>query len=170
MAIGALGIFLLLVIGVGWFAVAASAVLKGDSVEKPNRVAQLYGYTVCLVALVMALMTTSSLINAAIDRANPLQSEYGFGASLTTFEAFKATQQRERAMMGRPDALAPDTASESTLRARYDALVADRAAGTRYRTSKAFVSGGVLLVLALALFLVHWRWMRRLNAAMAPGS
>ena len=162
-ALGPLGVVLILIIGLAWLTVAATVALKGDSVEQPNRVAQLYGYTVCLISLVVALITTNSLINAAIDRANPLQSEYPFGASFTSFEAYKATQQRERAVMPRPNASGADTASETTLRTRYDALVADRVAAIGYRTTKTFVSSGILLALAVLLFLSHWRWVRHLT-------
>ena len=47
---GILGIGLILVVGVLWFVIAATVALKGDTMDRSNRVAQLYGYTVCLVA------------------------------------------------------------------------------------------------------------------------
>lgn len=162
---GLMGLVLVLLVGLLWFAVAASVALKGDGMDRPNRIAQLYGYTVCLVAMIVALMTMSSLLDAAIDRGSPLQSEYGFGASLTSFEAYTVTRQRERAMMGRSETADPDTASEATLRRRYDALVADRMAATAYRTSKTFLSSGIMLLVAVLLFIFHWRWVRRLSAS-----
>ncbi len=79
----------LLLIGAVWLAVAV-IVHKGEDVDRPNRMAHLYGYTVCLISLVIALITLSSILNAAFDRANPLQSESPFGASLTSFESYKA--------------------------------------------------------------------------------
>ena len=120
------GVVLIVLVGLLWFGVAASVALKGETMDRQNRIAQLYGYTVCLIALIVALVTTASLLNTAIDRANPLQTEYSFGASLTSFEAYRATYQRERTMMNRSEAATPDTSSEATLRSRYDALVADR--------------------------------------------
>ncbi|HUP87778.1 MAG TPA: hypothetical protein VM100_00355, partial [Longimicrobiales bacterium] len=93
---------------------------------------------------------------------HPLQNEMGFGASLTSFEAFKATYARER-MMG-PERPGPDTASDATLRSRYEGLRQDRIAATMYRTSKAFVTGGVMLLVAVILFLIHWKWLGRKRA------
>lgn len=155
------------VIGAVWLVLGTTVALKGDEVERPNRVAQLYGYTVCLVALVVTIVSVASLLNALIDRANPLQSEWGFGTTLTSFEAYKATSQRERGVYGRDSQMPADTASEGTLRQRYDALVADRLAATRYRTSKALITSGVLLIFAAALFVSHWRWLKRVgNAAV----
>jgi hypothetical protein len=150
-------------LGAAWLTIAAIFALKGDDVDKPNRMAHLYGYTVCLISLIVALISLSSIFNAAFDRANPLQSEFGFGASLASFESYKATYRREQVMFDRGREAKPDTASDETLRARYDALARDRVAATRYRTSKSITIGSIFLVISLALFLAHWRWVRRIN-------
>ena len=154
----------LLLIGAVWLAVAV-IVHKGEDVDRPNRMAHLYGYTVCLISLVIALITLSSILNAAFDRANPLQSESPFGASLTSFESYKATYRREQAVFDRAEGAKPDTLSDASLRTRYDALVRDRIALTRYRTGKSITIGLVFLVLSIVLFLTHWRWVRRLNGS-----
>jgi len=146
-----------------WLTVAAIFALKGDDVDKPNRMAHVYGYTVCLISLIVALISLSSILNAAFDRANPLQSEFGFGTSFSSFESHKATYRREQAMFDRNESAKPDTASEPTLRARYEALAKDRVASTRYRTSKSITIGVIFLVISLTLFVTHWRWVRGLN-------
>ncbi len=160
---GVIATLLLILLVVLWFIIASAAALRGDSVDKPSRMPQMYGYTVCIIAVILILTTTSSLIDAAFDRAHPLQEEHSFGASLTSFEAYKATYQRDRLAFDRTATAQPDTASEETLRRRYDALVADRLATTLYRTTRTFVTSGLLLVIALGLFVVHWRWLGRLH-------
>jgi hypothetical protein len=50
---GAAAMILLILLVVLWFIIATAAALKGDAVEPPNRVAQMYGYTVCLVAVIL---------------------------------------------------------------------------------------------------------------------
>lgn len=162
---GGLGIALIVVVGVLWFVVAATVALKGDIMDRSNRIAQLYGYTVCLVAVMVVLSSTASLLSAAIDRANPLQTEYSYGASLSSLEAYRATYQRDRTSMGGVEPARMDTLPDAVLRSRYEALVADRLATTTYRTTKEFVSGGVMFVLAMALFGWHWRWLRRPSAS-----
>ena len=124
----------------------------------PNRIAQAYGYSACLVALIVAIISVPMLLNAAFDRANPLQAESGFGVSLISFEAYQVTSQRERASMAPGKA---DTTSEAAQRKRYDALVAERLAATRFRTTKAMFTSTVLLLLSIALFVFHWRWLKR---------
>src|SRR2546425_4581326 len=152
----------LLLIGAVWLAVAV-IVHKGEDVDRPNRMAHLYGYTVCLISLVVGLITLSSILNAVVDRANPLQSDNPFGTSFSSFESYKATYRREQAVFDRAEGAKQDTLSEASLRARYDALVHDRVASTRYRTGKSITNGLLFLVLSVTLFLTHWRWVRRLN-------
>ena len=159
----------LLLLGLVWFAVAALS-QKGDDVDRPNRMAHLYGYTVCLISLIVALVTISSILNAFFDRANPLQSEVGFGTSLSSFESYKATYRREQAMFDRVEGAKPDTASEASLHARYDALVQDRLAATRYRTTKSITIGIIFLVISVTLFIAHWRWLRRVNGVQRPAA
>ena len=153
-------LFLLLAV---WLTVAVIATQKGDDVDRPNRMAQLYGYTVCLISLVIALISLSTILNAFFDRANPLQSDTPFGTSLTSFESYKATYRREPAAFNRTEGAKPDTVSDATLRARYDALVSDRIATTRYRTAKSLTIGLIFLGISIALFATHWLWVRRLN-------
>ena len=160
----------LFLLGAIWFVVATTLALRGTDVDKPNRMAQLYGYTVCLITLVVSLVSISSMLDAAFDRANPLQSEFGMSASLTSFEAYKATYKINRPPWQRDADAGPDTTSEATLRQQYDAVVADRVASTAYRTSKSLTTSGILLLISMGLFAFHWRWVRRLNGAQPAGA
>lgn len=151
-----------------WCLIGGIMLFRGNFMDRPNRVPQFYGYTVCIIALIVGLASLSSLIDSAFERAYPLQDEYAYGQSLSSFEAYMA----KRATMPRftgDGAPPPDTASPATLRARYDALVADRIAATRFGTSKAFVRSGLFLLIAFGLFRYHWRWMSRLQAEAAAG-
>ena len=157
--IGAVPLFLLTAV---WLIVVFFA-LKGEEVDKPNRMAQVYGYTVCLITLIVSLVSLSSILNAMFDRANPLQSEFGFGTVLTSFDGYKATYQREETRFDRSGTAKPDTLSETALHQQYNALVADRIASTRYRTTKSLTTGFIFFLISLVLFGAHWRWVRRVN-------
>jgi hypothetical protein len=157
----------LLLLAAAWLFMAAMLVFRGNDVDKPNRMAQFYGYSVCLIAVMVALVSTASIIDAVFDRANPLQSEGGFGTSLVSFESYRATYQREQAMFDRTGTARPDTASEATQRRQYDAMVRDRVTTTRYRTTKSLVTGTLFLLLSGVLFLFNWRWVRRLEQKAA---
>lgn len=159
----------LVLLGGAWFAVAVLA-NKGDDVDRPSRMAHLYGYTVCLISLIVGLITISSILNSAFDRGNPLQSDSPFGTSLSSFESYKATYRREQTMYDRAEGAKPDTLSEASLRTRYDALVRDRIDTTRYRTGKSITIGLIFLLISLTLFATHWRWLRRLNGTQRPAA
>jgi hypothetical protein len=133
-------------------------------VEKANRVQLVYGYSVCVIAVVTVLICASVLVNNVFDLANPIAAGGAFGSSLSSFEAYQATTQR--AVSAPPATVAqPDTASEATLRKRYDALRADRISRVTFQAWKAIVTSGLLLIISVVLFVLHWRWMRKLGSA-----
>jgi hypothetical protein len=121
---------------------------------------------VCLVALITILITLPGIVDNLFMLSNPAQadSRLGFGASLGSFEAYKASQRQGPAMA---EALAgrempgERPASEEELRARYEALRADQIASNRFDARRSLVPHGLLLALALGLFATHWRWLRR---------
>ena len=133
-----------------------------------SRVAQFYGYAVCLVAVVTFLIGATNLVDAAFDRANPLLAigYYGGGTDrpLTSFEAFRAAGGPERTASTRPLAAgeipAADTLSTAALRTRYEALRADRLQRVSWLSMQRIVKHGLLVVFALVLFVTHWRWLR----------
>jgi hypothetical protein len=141
---------------------------------RPSRVQQLYGYAVCLIAIITLLIATSGFVDALFERGDPLRSgsrQFGYPEpSLTSFEAYRATQQREAAAAAAvapgaaPAPLPRDTLTTAELRARYDALRADRIARVSYEATQRLVRNGLLILLAAGLFAVHWRWLRSLPA------
>ncbi|GIW52793.1 MAG: hypothetical protein KatS3mg081_2148 [Gemmatimonadales bacterium] len=60
--------------------------------EKPHRIAQLYGYAVCLVPVITFIISAASLVGATFDLSDPLHAS-GFGVgprepSLAAFDNF----------------------------------------------------------------------------------
>jgi hypothetical protein len=156
---------LVLVAVATWIILAASRFVHGGAVERPERVAQLYGYTVCLIAVVMALTSILGIVEASFDRAAPELAETGdWGwqeASVTSFEAYRATHERAQQFRAGPDAPKPDTIPETELRRRFEALRADRIERVRFKARRSLVTNTLTLVLAAGLFAWHWRWVRR---------
>ena len=133
-----------------------------------SRIAQIYGYAVCLIAIVTVLIAGSRVVDAAFDRASPLHSQdyrYGpFDQSLTSFESFRATYPMDRTTRPMPPGVAPadagDTLTTAELRERYETLRADRIERVRFGATQQLVKNGLLLLLAIGLFATHWRWVR----------
>ena len=81
--------------------------------EKASKVPQLYGYTVCVIAVITFLICATVIVNNIFDLANPIQAGFGFESSVSSFEAYKATYAKDqRAVVGgtASEAARPDTA------------------------------------------------------------
>jgi hypothetical protein len=156
-----LGGLLVVILVIVWAAVNALSTGNGGTVDRTNRVAQLYGYTVCLVALVTVLFAVPSVINSLFRLSDPLQAQGNFEPILSSFDAYKATWERARGFAGRDETAPIAPPSEAELRQSYEALRADRIASNRYEARRSLVTSTLLLLFALGLFAGHWRWMRR---------
>lgn len=146
-----------------WVTLARSSLVHGGEMERSDRVPQLYGYSVCLIAIVVMLVNVTSLVNTVFALSDPLAgNRFGWGgAVLTSFEAYKATRDQERPpMMSAPAAPSP-VPTDAELRARYEALRADQIARSRLEAQREITNSVILLIICAALFAWHWRWVRR---------
>jgi hypothetical protein len=155
---------------VAWVVVGSRYIFEGELMERPaSRIAQLYGYTVCLIAVIVFLVSVRSVAQDFITLANPLQPEYGYGMqSLDSFEAYKATYDEPNDGYVNENGSSPrekPKPSEAELMTRYEALRAARISSNIYDAKKSLVLDGLLLVIAVVLFIVHWRWLRTLSSA-----
>lgn len=129
--------------------------------DRANRVAQLYGYTVCLVAVVTVLLALPNLIGTFFKLSDPLQADGIYEPILSSFDAYKATWERGRGFPVREDVGSVAPPSEADLRQQYEALRVDRIAKNRFEASRTLVTSTLMLLVALGLFAAHWRWLRR---------
>jgi hypothetical protein len=158
-----------------WVILASSRFVQGGVVERPERVPQLYGYTVCLVTLIWAITSVVSIVDASLTLNAPLyrgdRMYGGFEPSVSSFEAFRTTYDMSRRMMTPdPNAAKLDTIPEPELRRRYDALRADRMERNTVEARRTLITSTLSLIIAVALFIFHWRWLRRTLGTAAPAS
>jgi hypothetical protein len=133
------------------------------SVPYANRIGRIYGYLVCVIAIGVFLASASSIVGTLYDRANPLNAQ-NYGDVLTSFDGFKASHGNENpAHHDNKASAAPDTLTDAALRQTYNALVANRMSQVRFETAKTLGTSGLLLLLSIGLFTVHWWWVRRLR-------
>lgn len=127
-------------------------------------IAPVYGYVICVIAVITFLVNISGFVDSTFDRANPLASgrSYGpYGGSLTSFESFRATYEQGKPMRASPQPPVPgDTLTTAELRLRYDALRADQLTQARHQSTQRLVKHGLLILLSIILFATHWRWVR----------
>lgn len=155
-----------IILAVVWAILAASRFVQGGVVEHPERVPQLYGYTVCLVALLMGLASLKSSVDNVLTLAEPTHATeppwMGWPEpSVTSFEAFRVTYDRAREVAAGPNTTRPEPVAEEELRRRYEALRADRVARNTLFARRSLVTSILWLVISVLLFVVHWRWLAR---------
>jgi hypothetical protein len=133
--------------------------------EKSQRMAQIYGYLVCLVAVITVLICVATLVSAILDLGDPIHAGWTppGSPSLASFDNYKmdilksAPKEGEAAKMYIPD--------DQTLRAMYDAAKNDKIQSVRHESNRTIVIDTILIVICIVLFVTHWRWMRKLAKA-----
>ena len=132
--------------------------------EKQHKIAHIYGYAVCLVTVITFLISITSLVNAIIDRGDPLHVG-GFSRSgtpsLASFENYKMDVLKSPE---KESAYVPD---DQTLRGMYEASKADKIQSVQHRTRRSIIVDSILIALCAVLFSTHWRWMRKIVRAEA---
>ncbi|MGH7718306.1 MAG: hypothetical protein ACRETY_15295 [Steroidobacteraceae bacterium] len=145
------------------------SVAPSSIVERPSRTPQFYGYAVCLIAVITLLLSVGGAVEAGFTLADPLRArerQFGFEASYTSFEAFRATYPRgvNTVTMG-PDgpttSAQRDTVSDAQLRERYVALRADHVTRAGFEARQRLAKHGLLMLLAIGLFVTHLKFARR---------
>ncbi|MGH7665546.1 MAG: hypothetical protein ACRENI_14845 [Gemmatimonadaceae bacterium] len=151
--------------------------------EKSNRFAQFYGYAVCLIAVVTLLIASGNAINPIFDLSRPLESQesWRFGGERlpATFELYRL-EYRERGYLAgsrsqpaappevgvaviEPDAQpARKPMTDEELRRSYETKRAEYISSASFAATRSLVGGLFLVLLAVTLFLWHWRWLARL--------
>jgi hypothetical protein len=136
--------------------------------ERSSKIAQAYGYAVCFIAVITMLICVKNIIDASFDLSAPLRADrYGMGISVSSFETYKR-DRIERGATTRPTpgpngtvVQQPRTYTDDELRKMYESDRADQIDNVRFRATRSLVSNLILVVLAVGLFLTHWRWLRR---------
>lgn len=127
--------------------------------EKQSKAPLIYGYAVCLVSVITIIICIAGLVNAVIDRGDPLHAErcYNNCISLASFENYKMD------LLTSSDKEFLEIPEDETLRAMYEAAKEEKILGVKHRTTREIMVNGLLIVICSVLFFTHWRWMKKLS-------
>lgn len=141
-----------------------------------NRIAQIYGYAVCLVAVIVMVGNIGDFTNSVLALGDPLHVDFRFAgpdnASLDSYEAFRVSQEQaheQRARNCENTTITP-LPSDSVLQHRFATLRASRESEVRASARRQLIQSAVLLALAVLLFTTHWRWVRGRERAFGDSS
>jgi hypothetical protein len=132
--------------------------------EKSTRIAaQVYGYAICLVAVITFLISTAGLITAIIDLGDPIHA--GFvpqgSPSLASYENYKLDVMRST-QKGAETVTESYVPTEETLKSMYEAARNDRIQSSKHIANKSILINSFLIAISIILFFVHWVWMRKI--------
>lgn len=130
--------------------------------EKSHIIAKIYGYVVCLVAIIVALISVSSLIGAVYNAKDPLHSNSSFygpvgPSDLSSFESYKISRLGNQTTL--KDSAPTYTPSDADLHKAYDSDRQNAIDSAKLQASRTITTDVILLIVALLLFWRHWLWV-----------
>lgn len=139
---------------------------------RPHLFAQIYGYAVCLTAVIVGLISINGATEAAFDLGNPTHTHNQWGTDVPpTFEEFLAQERGQIDNTNTPPEASKDSTravsplSDDQLKRIYESRRDDLVAVRRFQATKSLAASLLLLVVSVALFSWHWRWLRRIPDA-----
>ena len=133
--------------------------------EKSQKIgAQVYAYTICLVAVITFLISVTNLVNAIIDIRDPLYSGSNFGGTpnIASYDIYKMDILKSLPKLEESKGINFAT-DERTLKAMYDAEKAHKVQSVIHNSQRAITIGILLILIASMLFIGHWRWIQKIN-------
>jgi hypothetical protein len=126
--------------------------------EKKSKAPLIYGYAVCLVAVITFLFAVAAVIFAMMDLGDPLYASKGYNqSSIASFENYKmeVLKSQDNKETWNPD--------DETIRSMYEAEKDDRIRRVKHDSMRSLYINVMLILITLILFGTHWRWMRKLR-------
>ena len=128
--------------------------------EKSQKIQMVYGYAVCLVAVITFLISITSMVYALMDLTDPINAypTYGKDApSLASFDNYKID------IIKATDPEHGLELDDATLEGMYEAAKNDAIAKVRHTAMRSLIINSLVLLICIVLFATHWMWMRRLS-------
>ena len=128
--------------------------------EKSQKIQMVYGYAVCIVAVITFLISLTSMIYAVIDLADPVNAYRTYGRdvpSLASYDNYRVD------IIKATDPAHGLELDETTLRSMYESAKNDAIAKVRHESIRSVVINSIVLLICIILFTTHWIWMRRLS-------
>ncbi len=128
--------------------------------EKSQKIQMIYGYAVCIVAVITFLISVTSVVYALIDLTDPINAHRTYGKdapSLASYDNYKIDIVKS---------LDPEhdvDMGDTTLKSMYEAAKSDAIAKVKHNAYRTIIVNSLLLLICIVLFTTHFIWMRKLS-------
>ena len=128
--------------------------------EKSTRIQMIYGYAVCLVAVITFLISITSMVYSLMDLTDPINAYRTYGKdapSLASYENYKMD------IIKSLDKEQSAELNDVTLQSMYDAAKQDAISKVKHDAYRSVIVNGLIIFVCIVLFMTHWIWMRKLS-------
>jgi hypothetical protein len=124
--------------------------------DKPTKIPLIYGYTVCLVAVICFLISVSDIITAISNLSDPFHADRSYSyQNLASFESYKMDVLKYRTK----ETIVPD---DQSLRTTYESLKADMIQNVSHSARRSVFMDSSLIFLCVVFFVTHWIWIKKI--------
>lgn len=129
--------------------------------KHPNRIAEVYGYLICLVSVITILITSGVIIQALIDIGHPYQSRE-FNTQSSSLVSFDNYILAKRQSSGEDTLTKKLTGDTVFLRGMYEAERKNLVEKVNHRIRRDIIVNSSILLFSILLFVFHWLWLKNL--------
>ncbi len=124
----------------------------------------IYGYIICLIAIIILLFSVPTIIEATIDTISPEYSDRRPYIINESFESWKTTTRwrycKDYNDNNLEDCIIPP---DEELRPVYDEEKITGKAVFIHENTLVLIERAFLLIVTIILFIMHWSWLRKIN-------
>lgn len=128
--------------------------------EKSTKIQMIYGYAVCLVAVITFLISMTSMVYSLMDLTDPINAYRTYGKdapSLASFENYKID------IIKSLDSEQIAELNDVTLQSMYEAAKQDAISKVKHDAYRSVIVNSLIILICIILFATHWIWMRKLS-------
>ena len=128
--------------------------------EKSTKIQMVFGYAVCLVAVITFLICASSMVYSLIDLTDPINAYRTYGKdapSLASFNNYKVD------IIKSLDAGHELELDDAILQSMYDAAKQDAISKVKHNAYRSVFVNGLIIIITVLLFIFFWVWLKRLS-------
>jgi hypothetical protein len=128
--------------------------------EKSQKIQMVYGYAVCIVAVITLLISVTSLVYSVIDLSDPFSAykTYNKNApSLASFDNYKVDIIRSL------DSENELNLNDPMLMRMYDSAKQDAISKVKHEANRSIIVNTLIILITIILFITHWIWMKNIS-------
>lgn len=128
--------------------------------EKSTKIQMVFGYAVCLVAVIAFLICISSMVYSLIDLTDPFNAYRTYGKDAPSLASFNNYKVDIIKSLDTEQGLQFD---DVTLEGMYESARQDAISKVKHDAYRSIFVNGLIVIISILLFIFFWIWLRSLS-------